>query len=109
VAWKVHSKVGDRELLPMHRALAMILVSFIGAYVLCCNIEYNSATLISHTENDEVLTPIDIAIDIFDVCNPNIHLYIYMGHVILAEVWAIGYNPAIINDLGVKPDYSNLV
>jgi hypothetical protein len=102
LVWKVYSNAGDRWLLPMHRALSKVPVSFIGAYVPCCNIGLNFATLISHMENDGALTLIDVAMDVFDGCNPTTYLYIDMGIIYFAEVWAIGYNPAVINDLGLS-------
>jgi hypothetical protein len=86
-------------MLPMHRALTKVPVSFIGAYVPCCNIGLNVAALIPYMESDGALTLVDVAMDVLDGRNPTIYHYIDMSIIFFAEVWAIGYNPAVINDL----------
>ncbi len=87
----------------MHRALAKVSVSFIGAYVPCCNIGLSFAMLIPHMESDSALTFIDVAMDTFDGRNPTTYLYIDMSIRFFAEVWPIGYDPVVINDLGLSP------
>jgi hypothetical protein len=103
----MHSKVGDRQMLPMHKALTKVPVNFIRAYVPCCNIGLNFAVPILHIESDGAVTLIDVAMDVLDGRNPTTYPYIDMGIICSAEVWAIGYNPAVINDLGlslISPD-----
>jgi hypothetical protein len=70
----------------MHRAFTKVPMSFIGAYVPCCNIGLHFATLISHMESDGALTLIDVAMDVFDGRNPTTYLYIDMGIIFFAEV-----------------------
>jgi hypothetical protein len=99
----MHSKTGDRQMLPMPKAFTKVRVSFIGASLLCYNIGLNFAALIPHIEGDGALTLIDVAMDVLDSRNPTTYLYIDIGVIFFAEVWAIGYNPVIINDLWLSP------
>ncbi len=87
----------------MYMTFTKVHVSFIGAIVAGGHIRLNLTLLISQVESDGALTLIYIAMDILDGCDATTHLYIDMRIVFLAEVWAIGYYPKVINDHSLSP------
>ncbi len=87
----------------MYMTFTKVQVSFIGAYVAGGHIRLNLTLLISQVESDGALTLIYIAMDILDGRDATTQLYIDMRIVSLAEVWAIGYNPTVINDHSLSP------